>query len=120
MRIRGTRGGAEAGNRGCFGALAMRQGLLPLVPDAVLPNGQLAIFLQPRAALALDGAVPLRLQLGGFASSLLLDNHAQHVEIVHLTQYVLEMLQICAPRLVLLWQQTLHGVAEFLQSNAKP
>src|SRR6267143_4410710 len=99
MRIRGMRCGTEAGNGGCFEALAMRQGLLPLVPDAVLSYGQLAILLQSRATLALDGAFPLWQELGGFAGGLVLDNHAQHVEIVHLAQDVLELLQIRAPRL---------------------
>src|SRR5216684_8188411 len=119
MRIRGARGGAEPGARGCFEALAMRQGLLPLVPDAVLPDGQLAIVLQPRATLALHGAFPLWKQPGGFAVSLLLENHAQDVEVMHLAQDVLQLLQIRAPPFVLLGQQTLHGVAELLKADAK-
>src|ERR1700687_2847391 len=111
MRVRGARGDAEPGSRRGFETLAMRQGLLPTVPDAVLPDGQLAIFLQPRAALALDGAFPLRLELGGFTGGLMLDDHAQHVEVVDLAQNVLDLLQIRAPRLVLLGQETLHRIA---------
>ncbi len=92
MRICSARCGAKPGDGGRFKALAMRQGLLPLAPDAVFSNGQLTILLQTRATLALDGAFPLRQELGGFAVRLLLDNHPEHVEIVHLAQDVLELL----------------------------
>src|SRR5689334_17291865 len=103
VRIRGAGCGADASNPRCLEALAMRQGLLPLVPDAVFPDGQLAIVLQARATLALHGAFPLRKQRGSVPVSLLLQNHAQYVEVMHLAQDVLQLLQIRAPRLVLLW-----------------
>src|ERR1700738_1128772 len=119
MCIRGASGSTEPGNRGCLQPLSMRQGLLPFVPNAVLPNGQFAILLEPSIALALDRALPFGLQVCGFAGSLLLDNAAQDVEVVHFTENVLKLLQVRAPRLVLLGQQTFHGVAEFLQANAK-
>src|SRR6266852_7578707 len=119
MHIRGARRDPKARDRRSAQPFVMRQSFLPVAPKAVFPNSQLAILLQASAALTLDRAFPLRPQIRGFADSLLLDNPAQHVQIVDLAQNVLEVLQIGAPHLILLWQQTFDRVAEFFQADSE-
>src|ERR1700686_4431620 len=120
MCVGSTCGGAETGDCRGLQALLMWQSLLPFVPNAVLPDGQASILLQPCAALPLYGSFPFGQQLRGIAVDLLLDNHAEHVEVVHLTQNILKLLQVWAPRLILLRKQAFDRVAKFLQTDAKP
>src|SRR6266852_6094019 len=119
MRVCGARGGPEAGASDRIQALTLRELLLPFLPNAVFPDGQLAIIRESRATLPLDGAVPFRLKRGGLAGRFLLDDSAQDIEVVYFAQNILKLLEVGAPRFILLWQQAFHRVAEFLQTNAK-
>src|SRR5712664_2295061 len=102
MCVSSARGGAQSCSRSNLQLLVLRERLLPLLPDAVLAHRHLAVVLETPAALAVDGTFPLRPELRGFSRGFPPDEDAQDVEIVHLSENVLQQLQVAAPGFILL------------------
>src|SRR5579859_436690 len=120
MRIHSSGGSTQPGDGRDLETFVTRKGLLPGVPNAVFAERQFAIVLEAGAALPVNGAFPLWLQRRSFTGGFLPDDASQHIEVVHLAQNILELLQTRTPCFVFLRQQTLHGITKLLEPNAEP
>src|SRR5262245_10257501 len=99
--------------------MTVRQSLPPHGPQRVFARCSIAVLLEPLCAFPLNSPAPLQSQprsqrLPGTTQRIL-----QHVEIVNLTEQVLQPLQVGAPTLVMRGQKVLDGVAKALQAQTQ-
>jgi hypothetical protein len=117
MPVGGTGGGAETRCDRSFKTAVMGKTVTPLIPKAGAAEGKLSVRLDALVALVSDFGAPV---LRGFSGNLrvteLLD---QDVQVVNISEEVLETLEVFAPRSVVFGQEAFDGIAEFFEPDAE-
>src|SRR5450631_1086812 len=99
--------------------LALRQAGTPLVPQGIRTDRPLPIFVNPLRALVNDSRMPALARIFVWKYVARQRGGPQHVQIVHLSQQVLHVLQVVAPSLVLDGQKILDDVAKPFDPNSE-
>ena len=110
---------AKPGHRGSFEPAPLRQPRSPLLPEVAVPVSQLPVSLEPLVAFGADSLRPHRAGLFGFRAALTRDLLRQHIQVMHITQKVLNVFQIVAPSFIARRQKALHGVTKSLHSDSQ-
>src|SRR3974390_1944591 len=110
---------ANPGHRRRLESAPLRQPRSPLLPQVAVPVSQLPISLEAFLPFALNSFPPCRARLFRFRGGLQCDSLRQHIQIVHISEQVLKVLQIVAPRLITFRQEALDRIAESFHSNSQ-
>src|SRR5262249_11298384 len=111
---------SETGEGGRFDFVVLRQCLAPDLPEGRRANHLLTILLNPMLPFFKNTRSPtlsgLSIWKGGHVDC----GGPQHIQIMNLSQIILQLLEIIDPGIVQRRQKILNDVAEFLDCNAEP
>lgn len=117
--IGGAGGGANASEGGGFEALAMREIVAPIVPEAGFAKSELAVGFDTLVALVGDFFLPGFRGVGGGGGFGFVEEFGEDVEIVDIAEEILEALEIIAPGGGVFREETFEGVAEAFEADAE-
>src|SRR5438132_11645568 len=97
--------------------LSMGQIRSPDIPQGMPAQHFLTVLLDPLGAFLADSCAPAKARLFIRKRLDIVCCGPEEIEDVQFPQQVLHFLELLAPRLMQLWEEIFHGIAESLQSN---
>ena len=99
--------------------LSMGQIRSPDIPQGMPAQHSLTVLLDPLGAFLADSCAPAKARLFIRKRLDIACCGPEEIEVVQFPQQVLHFLELLAPRLMQLWEEIFHRVAETLQTNTQ-